>query len=207
MTLIDITRPITPELAVWPGDAPYGAESVLAIADGNAVNLSTLRLSAHTGTHADAPYHFLEAGPTIDRVPLDAYIGPATVVDLRDVRGALRPEHLEGVDLGKTERLLIRTESSDLAHDQWRDEITYPAPETARLLGERGVKLFGTDAPSVDPVDSKALEAHKALWEGGVLILEGLWLRDVPPGRYELIALPLRLDGDGSPVRAVLRVL
>jgi len=207
LTLIDITRPITPELAVWPGDTPYRSKPVLQIANGHAVNLSTLTLSAHTGTHADAPYHFLEEGATIDRVPLDAYVGPATVVDLRAVRGAIRPEHLEGVDLDKIERLLIRTHASDLPHDQWTDEIAYPAPETARLLGKRGLKLFGTDAPSVDPVDSKALAAHKALWEGGVVNLEGLWLRDVPPGRYELIALPLKLDGDGSPVRAVLRVL
>lgn len=207
MKLYDISRPITPTLAVWPGDTAYSAQPVLQISKGHSVNLTTLTLSAHTGTHADAPYHFLESGNKIRQAPLAAYIGAAHVVDFTDVTGPLTPAHLARARLAEIERLLIRTRCSALADAQWPEEIVYPTVETARLLASCGVKLFGTDCPSVDPLDSKTLDAHKALYAGGICILEGLLLKDVPPGRYELIALPLALDGDGSPVRALLRVV
>ncbi|HEY5596776.1 MAG TPA: arylformamidase [Candidatus Bipolaricaulota bacterium] len=207
MKLYDISRPITPALAVWPGDTSYSARPVLQITKGDSVNLTTLTLSAHTGTHADAAYHFLEKGSKINQVRLEAYLGFAHVVDFSDVTGPLTPAHLERARLAEVERLLIRTRCSALADDQWPAEIVYPTVETAQWLASCGVKLFGTDCPSVDPLDSKTLDAHKALHAGGIAILEGLLLKDVPPGRYELIALPLALDGDGSPVRALLRAV
>lgn len=207
MRLYDITRPITPALAVWPGDTPYSARPVLQISKGDSVNLTTLTLSAHTGTHADAPYHFLDSGGKINQVPLEPYLGPAHVADFSDLVGPLTPAHLERAQLGRLERLLIRTRCSRLADERWPEEIVYPTVETAQWLASRGVRLFGTDCPSVDPLDSKTLSAHKALHEGGIAILEGLWLKGVPPGPYELIALPLALDGDGSPVRALLRAI
>lgn len=207
MKLYDITRTITPDIAVWPGDTPYSAKTVLRIAAGNPVNVTALTMSAHTGTHTDAPYHVLDSGKKINEVALDAYIGAATVVEFLNVEAALMPHHLQHIDLKQVERLLIRTPSSDFPDDRWSKTFVYPTPETAQLLADHNVKLFGTDSPTVDPLTSQTLEAHNIFCRGNVAILEGLQLRDVPPGDYELIALPLKLDGDGAPVRAVLRTL
>lgn len=207
MKLYDITRPITPNIAVWPGDILYSTEAVMRIAEGNSVNVTALTMSTHTGTHADAPWHFLDSGEKINEVALDAYLGPATVVEFLDVEAALMPHHLQHIDLTRVERLLIRTQGSGLPDDRWPETFVYPTPGTAQLLADHNVKLFGTDSPTVDPLTSKTLEAHKIFYRGNVAILEGLQLHDVPPGDYELIALPLKLDGDGAPVRAVLRTL
>ena len=121
--------------------------------------------------------------------------------------GPIRPEHLQDVDLAQVERLLVKSRASLRPDHVWEESFVYLAPETARLLVDAGLRLFGTDAPSVDPQDSKTMDAHRILRTGPVAILETLQLRDVPPGVYELIALPLKLDNDGSPVRAVLRTL
>jgi arylformamidase len=204
--IYDITRPITPALAVWPGDTPYTACWIMRLDRGDPANLSTLSLSAHTGTHADAPYHFIENGPPMGDMPLDAYLGPATVLSL-EVSGAILPQHLEGLDLERVERLLIKTPASRRPHARWDTDFAYLSPRAALLLAEHRLRLFGSDAPSVDPYHSETLDAHKILHAGGVAILETLFLAEVPPGDYELIALPLKLDGDGSPVRAVLRPL
>ena len=142
----------------------------------------------------------------IGEVPLDVYIGRATVVEI-DTTAAVMPAHLVAVDLRSVERLLIKTAASLRPTERWDEEFAYLAPETAALLGESGVRLFGTDAPSVDPMQSKTLDAHHTLDHHNVYILESLALADVPPGDYELIALPLKLTVDGSPIRAVLRTL
>jgi arylformamidase len=204
--IYDITRTITASLAVWPGDTPYSHRWAMRIQDGDPVNVSTLTMSAHTGTHADAHYHYDESGLRLDAMPLDVYLGPATVIEL-DVRGAILPGHLAHVDLTSIERLLLKTHASHRPDDQWEEDFPYLAPATARLLVQSGVRLLGTDAPSVDPQSSKTMEAHLALNQGPIAILETLQLRDVPPGEYELIALPLKIPIDGSPVRAVLRSL
>jgi arylformamidase len=204
--LYDITRPITPRLAGWPGDTPFSAHWVMRIADGASVNVSALTLSAHLGTHADAPYHFAEDSPRLDEMPLDAYLGPAQVVEL-DVLGPISPEHLVHLELAAIQRLLVKTPASQRPDDRWDDDFAHLAVETAELLALAGVRLFGTDAPSVDFATSKTLDAHHALRRGNVAILEGLMLAHVPPGRYELIALPLKVALDGGPVRAVLRTL
>lgn len=204
--LYDISRPLTSSTAVWPGDTPVNMWRVQSINAGDAVNVSGLTLSSHAATHVDAPLHFDNAGAPIGEIALERYIGPATVVHL-DLDGAIAPEHLMHVDLARVERLLVRTRASHRANDAWSNDFAFLLSETATLLGECGVRLFGTDAPSVDPMTSKTLAAHHALLRGDVLILEGLYLRDVPEGDYELIALPLKLPLDGSPVRAVLRAL
>ena len=202
--IFDISRPVHAGLAVWPGDTPYSHIYGMQISAGETVNVSTLTMSAHTGSHADAPYHFDENGSKIDELPLDAYIGPATLFHL-DHLGPISPRHLQDVPFATVERLLIRTPASDRPDAQWPSKIAYLLPETAHLLGRTGVRLFGIDSPSVDHLDSKDLPAHHALAQHRVAILENLYLRDVPPGSYELIALPLRIATDGSPVRAVLR--
>ncbi len=204
MKLYDITRTLTPAMAVWPGDAPVSFRWIARIQDGDPVNVSTLTFSAHAGTHADAHYHYDEAGLRLDQMPLEVFLGPATVVAL-EVQGPILPEHLAGLDLARMERLLVKTAASQRRDEEWHSDFPFLAPETARLLAQSGLRLFGTDAPSVDPQESQTMEAHLLLNRGPVAILENLLLRDVPPGRYELIALPLKAPVDGSPVRAVLR--
>lgn len=202
--IYDITRPITPTLAGWPGDTRFSSRWVMRMADGDSVNVSALTMSTHLGTHADAPYHFAEDGERLGQMPLDAYMGPAQVVEL-DLVGPILPGHLAHLDLTTVERLLVKTPASLRPDDRWDDDFAYLSMETAGLLGRAGVRLFGTDAPSVDFVSSKTLDAHHALHQGRVAILEGLMLAHVPPGRYELIALPLKVALDGGPLRAVLR--
>ena len=206
MTIYDVTRTISPQIAVWPGDTPCSHRWTMRIDAGDAVNVSALTFSAHTGTHVDAPYHYAEEGMVLSAMPLDIHIGPATVVEL-NVRGEIRPEHLAGANLGRIERLLIKTHASLRADEEWEEDFPYLSVAAAELLGRAGVRLFGTDAPSVDPQHSKTLDAHRALFRGNVAILEALQLRAVPPGAYELVALPLKVALDGSPVRAILRTL
>ena len=204
--IYDITRTITADVAEWPGDTPFAQKWVSRMERGDSVNVTALTLSPHTGTHADAPLHYNTAGLPIGEVPLDVYIGRATVVEI-DTTAAVMPAHLAAVDLRNVVRLLIKTAASLRPTERWDEEFAYLAPETAALLGESGVRLFGTDAPSVDPMHSKTLAAHHTLDRHNVYILESLALADVPPGDYELIALPLKLTVDGSPIRAVLRTL
>jgi arylformamidase len=204
--LIDISRTISETTAVWPGDTPFSRRYVMAIEEGSSCNTSTITMTTHIGAHTDAPHHYEAGAPTIDQVPLHKYIGPCRVVHARDP-DAVRIADLEGIDLGREERLLFRTPGA-LADDAWRDDFPYLSVEVAAALAGAGVKLVGIDTPSVDPMDSKTLEAHKVLLTGGVAILEGICLDHVAAGRYELIALPLRIaGGDSSPVRAVLRPL
>jgi arylformamidase len=206
--IFDITRPITASLAVWPGDIPFSAQVALDMRRGDSVNLTTLTLSSHTGTHADAPYHFVVDGPTVDRVPLAAYVGPATLATVQKTEGPLTPADFPNLDWSRVERLLIHSTASAKPLTEFPAAIVYPSPELADWLGQHKVVLFGSDAPSMDEVNSKSLPGHHALRRNGVAILEGLLLADVPDGEYELIALPLKLQGiDGSPVRAILRML
>jgi arylformamidase len=207
MPLYDISRPVRAGIAVWPGDAPFRVEWTLRRAEGASVNLSELRLSAHTGTHADGPFHASDEGARIGAVPLEAYLGPALLVEARDWPSISvgRVERLLGDE--RPERILFRTGC-------WTDPEVFPEvfpaiePEAARAMAAAGVRLVGTDAPSIDPFDSKDLPTHQLFREAGIANLESLLLDDVPEGRYELIALPLRLEeADASPVRAVLRPL
>lgn len=204
--IYDITRPINPQMAVWPGDAPFSAAVVMDIAQGDSVNLTTLTLSSHTGTHADAPYHFNDDDLTIDIVPLEAYVGPATVVTVQRAAGPLTPADFPGLAWEQVDRLLVHSSASAHPPAEFPTEIVYPSPELADFMAQYGVVLFGSDAPSMDHTDSKTLPGHKALRRNRIAILEGLLLTGVPDGDYELIALPLKIEGgDGSPVRAILR--
>jgi arylformamidase len=204
--IYDITRTVTPALAVWPGDTPFAQTWVSRMERGDSVNVTALTLSPHTGTHADAPLHYNTAGLCMGEAPLDVYIGRATLVVI-ETTGVVTPAHLAGIDLHAIERLLIKTPASLRPTERWDEEFAYLAPETAALLGESGVRLFGTDAPSVDHMHSKTLDAHHTLDRYNVYILESLALAEVPPGDYELIAPPLKVMVDGSPVRALLRTL
>ncbi|HEU0055439.1 MAG TPA: cyclase family protein [Longimicrobium sp.] len=202
--IIDVTRPLRADMPVWPGDAPCAVGWTTRLDRRDVANTAELRMSAHAGTHADGPYHVLEDGVRIGAAPLDAYLGPALVLDARG-RDEIDPHWLEAaLDGRRAERVLLHTGA-------WTDPDVFPvqvpavSPLAATLLVERGVRLVGTDAPSVDPLDSDDLPAHHILLRAGVAILENLLLDGVAPGEYELVALPLRLEeADSSPVRAVL---
>lgn len=206
--IIDISRTLSPVIAVWPGDTPFSLQTTLALGEGDAVNLTTLTLSAHTGTHIDAPFHFQQEGRTVEALPLETYWGPAQVVTIQQQDGALLPEAFDGHDLTRAPRLLVRTSSSEKDPREFSRTYVYPAPELAAFLHEQGIILYGCDAPSMDSVDSKTLPGHHALQTHGIAILELLDLSRVEDGLYELVALPLKIaGGDGSPVRAALRTL
>ncbi|KUO57258.1 MAG: kynurenine formamidase [Sphingomonadales bacterium BRH_c3] len=201
----DISQRLRPGLPVWPGDTAFGQAATWQIGESSPVNVSALTMSTHSGAHADAPLHYDAASPDIASVELDAYIGECLVVDARHSKGAVLVgdlPHLDSVD-----RVLFRTYER-FPHDEWVTHFTAIALETIEWLAAQGVKLVGTDAPSIDPQNSKTMDAHKAVLKADMRVLEGLVLDDVPPGRYELIALPLPIvGGDASPVRAVLREL
>jgi arylformamidase len=206
--LYDITRTITPTLHVWPGDTAFSAQHVLRRSEGASVNLTTLNLSAHTGTHADAYYHYEDNGAHPAGMPLSAYIGHARVVTVAKRGGALLPQDFAHVSLDGAERLLIHSWVSDLPDNEWPSEFPYLSVELIEWLSSLGIVLIGLDSPSVDAFDSTELMCHHALYHYKMVNIETLQLRGVPDGDYEFIALPLKLDqACGSPVRAVLRTL
>jgi arylformamidase len=203
----DITQPVRPGIPVWPGDTAYGEDRIWGIGPGCPVNVSRLTLSTHTGTHADAPLHYDADGLPIGSVDLTPYLGPCRLIDVTAAEALVRPEHLRDKLDGVPPRVLLRTYRR-FPHEAWDPGFTALDPETVELLAARGVRLVGTDAPSLDPQEAKELRAHDAVRRHGMAILEGLVLDGVPDGDHELIALPLRLaTADASPVRAVLREL
>ncbi len=207
--LWDISEPIEPASATFPGDTPFSQEWVARQERGASCNVSTIRMSVHVGTHTDAPLHFDLAGPDIASVDLTRYLGRCRVVDVAGEgspslipAAAITPAMLAGA-----ERLLFRTRKEH-DHRTFDPAFTAVGPAAARALVAAGIRLVGIDTPSMDHADSKELDGHHLLYEGGVAILENIDLRGVPAGDYELIALPLRIvDGDSSPVRAILREL
>jgi arylformamidase len=207
-TIIDISRTLAPDTAVWPGDTPFSLRKIMEIKQGHAVNLTTLTVSAHTGSHADAPYHFDDDGLTVEAVDLAPYWGPAQVVTVDKASGPLTPSDFSAYDLARAARLLVRTPAAQYPVPQFPPAFPHPSRELADLLGLLGILLYGTDAPSMDDVDSKSLPGHHAMLRNGIAIIEGLDLTQAPDGCYELAALPLKIvGGDGSPIRAVLRTL
>ncbi|MFC4637321.1 arylformamidase [Deinococcus hohokamensis] len=204
MTLLDISRALTPAHPNWPGDAPFRVLPGARIASGDSVNTGELCTSTHTGTHVDAPWHYDDGGDRLEAVPLDVYVGPCRVVTVAG-EGPVTPQVLAGLPEALPSRLLLNT--GQPAHwDTFPEDFRALSPDFVREAARRGVRLIGTDAPSVDPLTSKTLDAHHACRESGVFILEGLNLSAVQDGDYELICLPLPLVGvDGAPARAILR--
>ena len=204
MTLHDIsvlTAVGTPE---WPGDTPFTCGWSARIAEGSSVNLTTITASPHVGTHADAPLHVRDGAPAAEALPLAAFVGRALVLDVRGEPRDLGEELLARIPAG-VERVLLRTGAS-IAAGSFPGDWPALSSQAARLLTRRGLRLLGVDAPSVDRRESKRLEVHHALFDGGAVVLENLDLREVGEGEYELLALPMRWAGvDAAPVRAVLR--
>ncbi len=213
MAIYDITVAVAPgRTPVYPGDPGIEVTQWAAIARGDSANVTTLNFGAHTGTHVDAPAHFIEGAPGMPSLPLDALVGEALVVGVPDTALSVEEEHLAEVEEGAA-RVLFKTRNSAFWEDQrghFREDFTYISPAAARALARRGVRLVGFDYLSVEKFGSEEFPAHTALLSGGVVIVEGLDLREVGPGVYELFCLPLKIaagSGDGAPARAVLRTL
>ena len=196
MEILDVSVPLREGMVTYPGDPTVKLELASAIADGDAVNLTRIDFGLHTGTHVDAPVHFIDGADGVDLVPLDVLVGPCEVVEAPD----LTRDSVARVPAG-TERVLFKTPNSELwASDEFADGFAQLDGEAARLLVERGVRLVGVDYLSVGDED-----AHRVLLGAGVVPVEALDLRGVEPGAYELVCLPLRVVGaDGAPARAVL---
>jgi arylformamidase len=202
--LYDITPPISGSLAVWPGDTPPSREVLLDMRRGANITLSTLHATVHLGAHADAPSHYSADGQTIDRRDLDFYLGPCQVMHVAVPRGTRILPAMLPAPVTQTRLLLATSTFPD--PERFNQDFAALSPELVEHLHGQGVRLVGIDTPSVDPFDSKDLPAHRCFLKCDMAILEGIVLKDVPAGVYELIALPLRLVGfDASPVRAVLR--
>ena len=208
--IYDLSPVVGPDTPVWPGDTPFSSRLTWSMADGAPVNVSAFTTTPHLGSHADAPFHTERRGEAVGSLPLEPFLGPCRVVKVPSVP-KVEPRHLgevlEGDGPLAPPRILLRTDSV-LERRGFPERFTVLSPELASLLADRGALLVGVDTPSVDPLESKALQAHHALLGRGVAILEGLVLDAVPAGIYELIAPPLKIAGlDASPVRAVLRTL
>ena len=204
--IVDVSQVVSPDSAVFPGDTPFSLRHVMSLAGGGSCDVGTITTTLHVGTHADAPSHFVQGAESIADVPLERYVGPARVV-ARHGDEPITAEEVAEWDARPGERLLVRTRD-EVDPAVFPAEFAHLTPAAAAALAAAGVVLFGIDTPSVDHQDSKTLGAHKALLGGNVAILENLDLTAAAPGRWELIALPIRIAGaDAAPVRAILRPL
>ena len=206
MPIYDISVPLCAELPTYPGDPIIEIRDSLSLARGDSANVSLLHFGAHTGTHVDAPAHFIDGAKKVESLALDVLIGEAEVLEVPPEKRVIDEEFVTT----RSTRILFKTRNSELWSRDFKTDFTYLDLPAARKLIENGVKLVGIDYLSVEKFDSKEHEVHRALLSHEVIILEGLNLTDVPAGKYELICLPLRLRshlGDGAPARAVLRTL
>lgn len=205
---IDVTVPIGPQLPCWPGDPALHVERAASMDRGDAANVTKVAMGAHTGTHVDGPLHFLRDGASLDAWDADRMVGPARVVAIRGPRAIGRAE-LEAAGIGEGERVLLRTANSDAPwfRRAFRTDFVHLRPDAAAFLAERRTRCVGVDYLSVgayhDPAENAAV--HETLLAGGVWIIEGLWLGEVEDGAWELMALPIRLEGaEGAPARVLL---
>lgn len=207
--ILDVTVPLGPGIPTWPGDPEMSAEPASQTSNGDVFNMTTLRMSGHTGTHVDAPLHIVHRGKSLDQIPLDRWYGPCQVVEIPDDRTEIDVIDLEQAGiLLETTRLLFKTSNSR----RWRPlpmefESDYVAvtPAGSRWIVERGLQLVGIDYLSIEGWNDTENVTHRTLLGAGVLIIENLNLTNVGPGLYYLICLPLNLaEADGAPARALL---
>ena len=207
---IDVTASLDPSTTpVYEGDAPMKFEFLKDMRKGDVLTLSAYSLGAHSGTHVDAPMHFVRDGASIDRVPLEPLIGPARVIDVPDSVQAIDAAELNRHDWRGTPRLLFRTRSSRrgwMTSSTFHRDFAYIAPDGAQLLADAGVQLVGIDYISAEQFGAPAARTHQILLGKGIPIVEGLALQAVPAGDYDLIVLPMKVAGhEGAPARAILR--
>lgn len=205
--IIDISQPLGPGMAGFPGDAAYRETQTFRIGPNCPVNVAQVSLSVHCGTHADAPLHYAADGKPIGALELEPFMGPCRVIDARGLGPLCESSQIEKQLRDAPPRILLRLSDGFDPH-VWPTGFRALSADTIGMLASRGVRLVGIDTPSVDPETSKDLPAHTAALRADMRILENLVLTHVAPGDYELIALPLRFSNlDASPVRAVLRTL
>jgi arylformamidase len=211
--IYDLSVPISSELPTYPGDPAIKIDDWSSFAKGDNANVSGLSFGAHTGTHVDAPAHFLEGTRRVESLDLEVLIGEAQVVEVPEEKRVIDEQFVAANCSQGTTRILFKTRNSAFwtgDYTEFRTDFTYLDLQAAQVLVERGVKLVGIDYLSIEKFNSKDHEIHRALLSHDVIIIEGLNLTGVPAGKYELICLPLRLRsnlGDGAPARAVLRTI
>jgi arylformamidase len=206
MGFVDISLQLRPTMLVYPGEPKPEILPVRRLAGGEPANVSALYMGPHSGTHLDAPWHVLEEGPRSLCYPLEQLCGEALVIHVDDAE-CVRPVHLEKLPAG-TERLLIRTRNSvTCSREHFSTEFVYLHPDAARAIANVGIRLLGFDYISVERFGDTATPAHHVLLKAGVAILEGLDLSRVQAGRYRLICLPMKIDADAAPARAILEPL
>jgi arylformamidase len=205
MRIYDVTHTLRPGMVTWPAEPGPEITLIKEMAAGNSADVSSLSLGVHTGTHVDAPRHFIAGGAGVDSLSLAALCGPAKVVQIQDSR-AIRVEELERAALDGAERVLFRTRNSDEWSDsEFREDFVYLDPTAAAWLVAHGTRLVGVDFLSVEAFRAAEPATHRTLLGAGVVIVEGLDLREITAGDYFLTCLPLKLAGaDGAPARAIL---
>ena len=209
MKIYDVTFPISENVPIYEGDPKVKIDVTASLAGGDAANVSMICCGVHTATHVDAPNHFIEGTRKVHELELEKLIGECRVIELSENVSEIKPEHLENLD--GAERVLFKTRNSNFWNEPekgFRTDFTYITPEAARALIERNVKLVGIDYLSVEKFGSTDFATHTTLLEKEVVIIEGLDLREVSGGDYELICLPLKYiggAGDGAPARTILR--
>lgn len=205
--IYDISVSLGDEAIDWPGNPPYIREMVSRIADGAYCDLSKITMTVHVGTHVDTPAHFISGTKNLDGFPIERWILPAHVVNIQDSK-LIQPGELKGLDITPGDALLFKTANSTSGRNTsgvFSEDFVYISPEAARFCVEKGVGLVGIDYGSVDRRSETDFPAHYELLGNEILILEGINLKNVPPGRYTLFCLPLKIKGaEGAPARAVL---
>ena len=204
---IDVSVPLRSGMVHWPDNPPVKIERMLDIEHGDAANVSTISMGSHTGTHMDAPLHFVRGGKGLDEMPLEATIGHARVIEIHDPE-SVKPNELRPHEIRSGERILFKTRNSARRwyEEAFIEDFVYVSQEAARYLAALEVLTVGTDYLSVGGFVKDGVETHQALLGAGIWVIEGLDLSQVEPGRYELICLPLKVKGgDGAPARAILR--
>jgi len=211
MRFYDITVPLTNEMPTYPGDPGIQIRDWFTLANGDSANVTHLNFGAHTGTHVDAPAHFIEGAAKVESLELDALIGEAQVITVPETAHSINESFVADHISPRVTRVLFKTRNSSFWHEQptvFRPDFTYLELEAAQFLAQRDVQLVGIDYLSIEQFGQKQHKTHLALLSRGIVILEGLDLSAVPEGLYELICLPMRIrdgKGDGAPARAVLR--
>ena len=213
MQIYDVSVPLSANTPTYPGDPGIQIKQWLRLANGDPANVSQMNFGLHSGTHVDAPVHFIEGGAKVGSLPLDSLLGEAEVIEVSDHMGVIDEKFVAANCASGSQRILFKTRNSIFWGDTERgfhEDYVYIDPDAASWLVESGIKLVGIDYLSVEKFNSISFPTHLAFLSSGVVIVEGVDLRMVPAGRYELICLPLKIAGgigDGAPARVILRTL
>jgi len=206
---IDVSVSLHSGMVHWPDNPPVRIERALSIEKGDVANVSEISMGAHTGTHMDGPIHFVREGKGLDEMPLTATIGRARVIEIQDPE-SIKPDELDPHGLQRAERVLFKTHNSARlwSSEDFNEDFVYISQEAARYMADRRIQTVGVDYLSVGGFQKDGEETHQALLGAEIWVIEGLDLSEVEPGDYELICLPVKIEGsDGAPARAILRAI